>query len=119
MGSDMVRLPSDSFIADFRDAVKEKNAHRISVDAGELTVYRNKTAYERKEVHLEEDSSVLGLGESKKNAMVVVLPKPKFYTHLTLLGILKLNFLLTFNPRQNYLLSGVPLNLVQHQLKKI
>ncbi len=77
MGSDMVRLPADSFIADFRDAVKAKNTNGITVDARELTVYRNKTAYESKETHMEEDATVSGLGESKKTALVVVVPNPK------------------------------------------
>ena len=78
MGSDMVRLPADSFIADFRDAVKAKNPTKLAhCDASDLVVYENKTAYESKETHLEEDAAVSGLGQSKKNAMVVVVPNPK------------------------------------------
>ena len=79
MGSDKVKLPSDSDIADFRDAVKGKNADGLlkGISPAELTVYENKTAYESKETHLEEDAAVSGLGQSKKNAMVVVVPNPK------------------------------------------
>ena len=79
MGSDMVRLPADSFIADLRVAVKERNGDGLlkGISPAELTVYRNKTVYESKETHLEEDAAVFGLGESKKTALVVVVPNPK------------------------------------------
>jgi hypothetical protein len=44
-GSDFVRLSEDSLIGDFRKQVKKENSRRITVDAGELIVFRNMTAY--------------------------------------------------------------------------
>jgi hypothetical protein len=77
MGSDMVRLPADSFIADFRDAVKAKNTDLKDIPPRFLIVYRNKAAYENKELNMEEDTAVSGFGDSKKNALVVMVPNLK------------------------------------------
>jgi hypothetical protein len=78
MGSaDAVTLPADNLVFQFRKQVKAENTHRITVDAGELTVFRNKSAYESNETHMEEDAAVSGLGDSKQNALVVVVPNSK------------------------------------------
>ena len=76
MGSDMVRLPPDSYIADFRKQVKAENTNDLGhVDAKNLTVYLNMAAYENRETvaHLEEDLVVSGYGDSKKNSLIVVV----------------------------------------------
>ena len=66
MGStDAVTLPAESLVFQLRKQVKAENSNRILVDAGELTVYKNMTAYESKETHLEEDAAVSNLGENE------------------------------------------------------
>ena len=74
-----VRLSPDADVDDFRDAVKVRNGDGLlkGISPAELTVYENKTAYDRKETHMEEDATVSGLGESKKNALAVVVPNSK------------------------------------------
>jgi hypothetical protein len=83
MGSsaDAVSLPDGSFVFQFRDAAKAKNSNKLSsVDSSDLVVYKNKAAFdkrndgERKEDPLEEDSLMDGLGMSKKEALIVVVP---------------------------------------------
>jgi hypothetical protein len=58
----------------FRDAVKEKHFNKLSTfDAADLLVYKNKAAFvDGKED--EEDSLIDGLGRSKKEALIVVVP---------------------------------------------
>ena len=65
----------------FRKAVKAEHTNKLSsMDAADLLVYKNKTAFnkrnadEGKEEPLEEDSLVDGLGTTKKEALVVVVP---------------------------------------------
>ena len=79
MGSaDAVTLPADSLVFQLRKQVKTENADGLlkGISPAELTVYENKTAYESKQA-LEEDAAVFGVGGSKKNALVVVVPNPK------------------------------------------
>ena len=62
-----------------RDAVKAKNSNKLfSVDAADLLVYKNKAAFDKRnavveEKPLEEDSLIVGLGSSKKEALVVAV----------------------------------------------
>ena len=81
--ADYVSLPNDSFVAQFRDAVKAKHSNKLSsVDAADLLVYKNKEAFDKrnaavdegKETPLEEDSLVYGFGMSKKEALIVAVP---------------------------------------------
>jgi hypothetical protein len=68
----------------FRDAVKAKlaDSHLKGVAPLDLKVYKNKAAFDKrnaavddgKEEPLEEDSPIDGLGSSKKEALVVVVP---------------------------------------------
>ncbi|KAI3653953.1 hypothetical protein MP228_001104 [Amoeboaphelidium protococcarum] len=83
--ADYVSLPPGSVIAQFREAAKAKHQNKLSsVDAADLLVYKNKAAFDKrnasvddgKEVPLEEDFSIDGLGKSKKEALVVVVPLP-------------------------------------------
>ena len=47
--ADKVRLPSSADVADLRDAVKVKYNNKLSsVDAGELIVYKNKAAFDKR-----------------------------------------------------------------------
>jgi hypothetical protein len=77
MGSaDAVTLPADSLVFQFRKQVKAENTHGITIDARELTVYENKTAYDSKELQMKSSASVAGLGWDEENALVVVVPNP-------------------------------------------
>ncbi|KAI3641438.1 hypothetical protein MIR68_000568 [Amoeboaphelidium protococcarum] len=78
-----VYLPPGSCIAQFGDAVKAKHSNKLSsVDAANLLVQKNKAAFDKrnasvedgKEMPLEEDSLVDGLGKSKKEALIVAVP---------------------------------------------
>jgi hypothetical protein len=80
---DSVELPPTATVVKFRDAVKAKNPNKLAfIDASDLLVYKNKAAFEKrnaavdegKEEPLEEDSLLDGLGSSKKEALVVVVP---------------------------------------------
>jgi hypothetical protein len=71
------------FVDDFRKAVKAEHSSRLSsVDADELFVYRNKAAFENrnlpedqgKEKPLDRLSFIDGLGENKNEALIVVAP---------------------------------------------
>jgi hypothetical protein len=82
-GADKVAVSSTADVADFRKAVKAEYSNKLSsVDAGELLVYKNKTSFEKrnasfddgKEEPLEEDSLLDGLGRSKKEALIVIVP---------------------------------------------
>ncbi len=83
MGSsaDKVSLPDGSDVADIRDAAKAKNSPILSgITAAQLRVYKNKASFDKrndgegKEDPLEEDSLLDGLGMSKKEALIVVVP---------------------------------------------
>jgi hypothetical protein len=66
-----VRVPADADVADFRKEVKKDNPNTLSsVDASQLTVYKNITSQEA----LEEDSPMSGLGYSKKEAILIKVP---------------------------------------------
>jgi hypothetical protein len=80
--ADAVSLPADNYIVHFRDAVKAKLTNLVSsVDAAQLLVYENKTTFQQrndpqnKTEALEEDSLVFGLGKTKKEALIVVVPR--------------------------------------------
>ena len=52
--ADIVSLPPGYVIAQFRDAVKAKYSNKLSsVDAGELLVYENKTAFDKRNLENE------------------------------------------------------------------
>ncbi|KAJ3202118.1 hypothetical protein HDU67_000791 [Dinochytrium kinnereticum] len=79
--ADYFSLPPGSVIAQFRAAVKAENPNKLSfVDAADLNVYRNKAAFDKRNAAIddekEEQTSRLmdGLGASKKEALVVVVP---------------------------------------------
>jgi hypothetical protein len=58
----------------FRDAVKAKHSNKLSsVDAADLIVYKNQTAFD-KENPLKSSNSLLGLGKDEENAIIVVVP---------------------------------------------
>jgi hypothetical protein len=83
-----VSLPSGSVIDQFRDAVKVKHSNKLSsIDAADLVVYKNKASFDKRNdvlnhydseegKPLEEDSFIAGLGKSKKEALIVVVPVP-------------------------------------------
>ncbi len=100
--ADKVSVSSSADVADFRDAVKAKYdqpTYLKDIPSGALLVYKNKTAFgkrnaavdEGKEEPLEEDSLVDGLGTSKKEALVVVVPS-SFPTAPTPFPKIKYNF---------------------------
>ena len=81
--ADYGSLPPGSVIAQFRDAVQLKNSSILTgITSSQLLVYKNKTAFDKrnaavdgeKEEPLEEDFLIDGLGKSKKEALVVVVP---------------------------------------------
>jgi hypothetical protein len=76
-GSSMssVSLPPASVINGFRQAVIDANPES-SLDASQLKIYKNKTAFDGKEETLEDDCLVSGLGLSDKEALVVLVPTP-------------------------------------------
>ncbi|KAI3631251.1 hypothetical protein MIR68_010741 [Amoeboaphelidium protococcarum] len=83
--SSSVYLLPGSFIAQFKSAVKAKYSNNLSsVDVADLLVYKNKAAFDKrnaagddgKEMPLEEDFLIDGLGKSKNEALVVAVPSP-------------------------------------------
>jgi hypothetical protein len=72
-----VFLSPAAIVDDFRKQVKAENGVKLrEVDAKNLTVYLNIAAFVNRETvkPLEEDAVVSGYGDSKKNALVVVVP---------------------------------------------
>jgi hypothetical protein len=81
--ADKVSIASTADVADFRDAVKIKNAPILTgITSSQLLVYKSKAAFDKRnaaadegrEEPLEEDSLVDGLGTSVKEALIVVVP---------------------------------------------
>ena len=70
-----VSLPPASVINGFRQVVINANPES-SLDASQLKIYKNKTAFDGKEEALEDDCLVSGLGLSDKEALVVLVPTP-------------------------------------------
>ena len=84
--TDFVSLPSGSVIAQFRDAVKKKDqddgeaAVLTLFKSSQLYVYKNKQTFaEGKNNVLEEDYLLDGLGITKKEALVVIVPSSSTY----------------------------------------
>jgi hypothetical protein len=71
-----VHLPSASDINGFRRAVIDANPDLFSsLDASQLKIYKDKTAFDRRENTLEADFLISGLlGLSDKQALVVLVP---------------------------------------------
>ncbi|KAL7502695.1 hypothetical protein ACHAWX_000522 [Stephanocyclus meneghinianus] len=78
-----VSVSSSADVVDFREAAHLKNSSTLTgITSAQLTVYKNKAAFDKRnaaagegrEEPLEEDSLVYGLGTSKKEALVVVVP---------------------------------------------
>jgi len=86
--ADKVAISTSADVADFRDAVKNKDkedgdsAILTSFKSSQLLVYKDKNAFDQrnapatkeKQEPLEEDSFITGLGASKKESLVVVVP---------------------------------------------
>jgi len=81
--ADYVSLPPGFVIAQFRDAAHlkyDKPNYLKDIPSGALLVYKNKSSFDKrhsdegKEEPLEEDSLLDGLGKSKKEALIVVVP---------------------------------------------
>ena len=72
-----VSLNPSAAVDELRQAVVNKNPKILSsVDASQLKIYKNKTAFDTKENTLEDDCLVSGLGLSDKEALVVLVPTP-------------------------------------------
>jgi len=82
-----VSVDASADVADFRKAVKteyDQPNYLKDIPASSLLVYKNKTVFDKrnaavddgKEEPLEEDSLLEGLGKSKKEALIVVVPSP-------------------------------------------
>jgi hypothetical protein len=74
--ADKVKLSTSSDVADLRDAVKLKRSNKLSsFDAADLVVYKNNRRVEQeREEPLEVDAVVEGLGTTKNDALIVVVP---------------------------------------------
>jgi hypothetical protein len=71
---DAIVMKLNSAIFQFRKQVKAENPNKLShCDASDLVVYRNKEEFASK-ISLEEDLAVSGLGQSKANALYVLVP---------------------------------------------
>ncbi len=93
--ADKVALSSTADVADFRDAVKAKFSNKLSsVDAGELHVYKNKAAFDKrnaavdegKEVPLKSSFPLNGLGIAEEDALIVVVPSSRDSSESSLFG---------------------------------
>lgn len=83
--ADKVTFPTSADVSDFRKSVKNENPNMLSaVDASQLKVFKNKSAFDGKEEPLEEDFTVAGLGTSKKDALIVVVPSSSTFIQSTL-----------------------------------
>ncbi len=73
-----VVLSPGADVDDLKKQVKTENADGLlkGISPAELIVYLNMIAYESRATvaHLEEDASVVELGNSKQNALVVLVP---------------------------------------------
>ena len=82
-------------IAQFRDAVKTKYSNKLSsVDPGELLVYKNKTAFEKRNATVDQDKeeplkssrSLDGLGTTEEEAIIVVVPAASYASYWRVSG---------------------------------
>ncbi len=74
--SDAAPLPDGAIVAQLRDAVKYKHSNKLAyIDAADLIVYANKTAFENKEDEPLKSSWPLEvLGKSEEEALFVIVP---------------------------------------------
>jgi hypothetical protein len=80
-GDDKVSVSSFADVVDFQKAVKAENSNKLSsIDSSDLLVYKNKADFDKRNAEdgkgepLESDSLVVGLGTSKIDALIVVVP---------------------------------------------
>ena len=99
--ADLVELPSTCVIAQFRDAVKLKSSNKLSsFDAADLVVYKNKESFEKRDSEVEQerkeplevDAVVVGLGTTKNDALIVVVPPLDKYIKTTIKGMCRFSF---------------------------
>lgn len=70
-----ISLIHSTVLDQFREAAHLKNASILTgINSSQLKIYKNKLAFDRKEEPLGLDSELAGLGTSKKEALVVVVP---------------------------------------------
>jgi hypothetical protein len=76
--ADKVSVSSSADVVDFRKAVKaeyDQPGYLKDIPSGALLVYKNMAAFRVKEFLLEEDAPVFGLGTTKQEALIVVVPQ--------------------------------------------
>ena len=88
---DAVSCSPGSIVLQFRKAVKAEHSNKLSsVDAADLLVFKNKAVFDNRnadkgqEEPLEEDSLITGLGTSKKEALIVVVPGMTLYCSISI-----------------------------------
>jgi hypothetical protein len=74
---DIVELPPKSDVCDFRDVVKAENSNKLAgISSSQLTVYKNKAAFDAGEEPLDPLSFLdKMLIFNEMNALIVVVPK--------------------------------------------
>ena len=73
--ADKLNLRDHADVADFRDAVKLKNANKLATkDASDLLIYQDRMALHDGVPPLEPDVIISAYGQSKAVALVVVIP---------------------------------------------
>ncbi len=80
-GVDIVTCSGGADVADFKKKVKAENPNKLkNVDAGDLTIFEEKKdIYDRIYWNeLEVDKAIQGLGNSKDNPLIVVVPTIKY-----------------------------------------
>ncbi|KAJ3088317.1 hypothetical protein HK100_008076, partial [Physocladia obscura] len=71
---DLIQVPADSLVVHLKKAIKVENANALKdVDSSALKPYKNQASFDAK-VALEVDDAVGGLGRSKAEAVVIVVP---------------------------------------------
>jgi hypothetical protein len=81
--ADKVAVSSSADVADFRKAVKVENSSVLTgIDSSQIIVYKNKTAFEKRNATVDQEKQeplkpsckINGLGTTEEDALVVVVP---------------------------------------------
>jgi hypothetical protein len=80
---DSVEVAANTNVIKFKKLVKAENQNKLAlIDASDLTVYKNRAEFDAtpKRV-MDEEDPVSGLGASKKDALIVVVPAGIFHSN--------------------------------------
>jgi hypothetical protein len=70
-----VEMPPDRMVGHFKEKLRDKHVEELGPwDTSKIKIFRNQAAFEAKETPLGGSKSMTGLGDSRNNALIVLVP---------------------------------------------